>query len=125
MGWGLSSGGAGPGGRLPPRPTWRLAPASSHCQARMAGVFTAAKWESKTHLESFMAHSRYSVSAVVTIMAICCFSVVLEVVKRWQCVTGGCFRDVESENEPRDAWPGLASSLLFNYPPSPPAPPVI
>lgn len=47
----------------------------------MVGVFPAAKWESKTHLESFTAHSRYSISAVVMVMAIGCYDIILEVMK--------------------------------------------
>ena len=63
------------GGRLLPGPP-RIRP-----QARVAGVFPAAKWESKSHLESLTAHSRYSISAVAMVMAMGCYDILLEVMK--------------------------------------------
>lgn len=66
---------------FPLRPTQGLAPAWSHRWAGVVVVFLAAKWESKTHLGSFTAHSRCSISAVVMMMAIGCYDIVLEVLK--------------------------------------------
>lgn len=56
----------GRGGRLPTRLT--RGPAQRGLVVRggvaAAVAFLAAKWERKTHLESFTEHSRYSISAV-------------------------------------------------------------